>query len=241
MGNLEKKLTEELNRFNQISYNSSNLEEQVGGMGNGSGFVDTAGSSERLEKFQIRQQEMAEQEELDIETPDTDNETTDDEFPEMPDPNTDTTDTDTTDTDTTDTDTTDTTVTDTTTDNTTELDVTELVSKQSDTIDVVKDGNEKLDSLMSMLGNMEDKLSGMDSLMNQISNLEKKIEKNRPKTEEEKLKLRKQDSGPYNQTLSDYWDDSQDKFKEQGKEDYVLSSSDVENYSDSDIKKSFDI
>ena len=231
MGNLEKKLTEELNRFNQISYNSSNLEEQVGGMGNGSGFVDTAGSSERLEKFQIRQQEMAEQEELDIETPDTDNETTDDEFPEMPDPNTDTTDTDTTDT----------TVTDTTTDNTTELDVTELVSKQSDTIDVVKDGNEKLDSLMSMLGNMEDKLSGMDSLMNQISNLEKKIEKNRPKTEEEKLKLRKQDSGPYNQTLSDYWDDSQDKFKEQGKEDYVLSSSDVENYSDSDIKKSFDI
>ena len=232
MDNLENKLTEELNRFNQISYNSINLEEQVGGMGNGSGFVDTAGSSERLEKFKVRQQEMAEQEELDVETP----ETTDDEFPEMPDPNTDTT-TDTTVTDTTVTDTT----TDTTIDNTTELDVTDLVSKQGDTIDVVNAGNEKLDSLMSMLGSMEDKLSGMDSLMNQISNLEKKIEKNRPKTEEEKLKLRKYDSGPYNQTLSDFWDDSQDKFKEQGKENYILSSNDVENYSDSDIKKSFDI
>ena len=55
------------------------------------------------------------------------------------------------------------------------------------------------------------------------------------------MSLRKQDSGPYNQTLSDYWDDSQDKFKEQGKDSYVLKASDVQNYSDGDIKNSFDI
>ena len=69
----------------------------------------------------------------------------------------------------------------------------------------------------------------------------KKIENNRPKTAKEKLELRKYDSGPYNQTLSDFWDDSQDKFKEQGKDMYTLTSDEVENYSESDIKKSFDI
>tara|TARA_R110000803_G_scaffold39315_4_gene84827 strand:+ start:16557 stop:17273 length:717 start_codon:yes stop_codon:yes gene_type:complete len=238
MDNLKNKLTEELNRFNQISYNSIHLEEQVGGLGGGSGFVDNLGSSERLEKYKIRQQEMSEQEDVDVETTDT----TDSEFPEMPEPpvdvDGDSSDTETTDTETTDTETTDTETTDT---DTTELDVTELVSKQGETVDVVNSSNEKLDSLMSMLGTMEDKLSGMDTLMKQINNLEKKIEKNRPKTEEEKMSLRKQDSGPYNQTLSDYWDDSQDKFKEQGKDSYVLKASDVQNYSDGDIKNSFDI
>ena len=228
MDNLKNKLTEELNRFNQISYNSIHLEEQVGGLGGGSGFVDNLGSSERLEKYKIRQQEMSEQEDVDVETTDT----TDSEFPEMPEPPVDV-DGDSSDTETTDTETTDT--------DTTELDVTELVSKQGETVDVVNSSNEKLDSLMSMLGTMEDKLSGMDTLMKQINNLEKKIEKNRPKTEEEKMSLRKQDSGPYNQTLSDYWDDSQDKFKEQGKDSYVLKASDVQNYSDGDIKNSFDI
>ena len=233
MDNLKNKLTEELNRFNQISYNSIHLEEQVGGLGGGSGFVDNLGSSERLEKYKIRQQEMSEQEDVDVETTDT----TDSEFPEMPEPPVDV-DGDSSDTETTDTETTDTETTDT---DTTELDVTELVSKQGETVDVVNSSNEKLDSLMSMLGTMEDKLSGMDTLMKQINNLEKKIEKNRPKTEEEKMSLRKQDSGPYNQTLSDYWDDSQDKFKEQGKDSYVLKASDVQNYSDGDIKNSFDI
>ena len=228
MDNLKNKLTEELNRFNQISYNSIHLEEQVGGLGGGSGFVDNLGSSERLEKYKIRQQEMSEQEDVDVETTDT----TDSEFPEMPEPPVDV-DGDSSDTETTDTETTDS--------DTTELDVTELVSKQGETVDVVNSSNEKLDSLMSMLGTMEDKLSGMDTLMKQINNLEKKIEKNRPKTEEEKMSLRKQDSGPYNQTLSDYWDDSQDKFKEQGKDSYVLKASDVQNYSDGDIKNSFDI
>ena len=47
MGNLKDKLVEELNRFNQISYNSQNLEEQVGGLGNGSGFIDSIGPSDR--------------------------------------------------------------------------------------------------------------------------------------------------------------------------------------------------
>ena len=241
MDSLKNKLTEELNRFNQISYNATHLKEQLGGLGSGSGFLDKLGSSDRLEKFESRQKEMSEQEDVDTET-------TDNEFPEMPTPPADvesseevTTDT-TTGTTTTDTTTTDTTTTDTTTDDdTTELDVTELVDKQGETVEIVNDSNKKLESLIDMLGTMEDKLSGMDNLMNQINSLEKKIEDNRPKTANEKLELRKYDSGPYNQTLEDFWDDSQEKFEKQDKDIYTLTSKDVENYSESDIKKSFDI
>ena len=45
------------------------------------------------------------------------------------------------------------------------------------------------------------------------------------------------DSGPYDQTLSDFWDDSQDKFEAQGKEEYILTTDDVSNFSDSEIQK----
>ena len=85
-----------------------------------------------------------------------------------------------------------------------------------------------------------EKLSGMDSLMAQIEDIENKIEKFRPKTQEEKVELRKLDSGPYNQSLVDFWDDSQDKFEAQGKQEYILTPEDVDNFSDTDIKKSFD-
>ena len=88
---------------------------------------------------------------------------------------------------------------------------------------------------------MEEKLSGMDQLMTQIGSLEQKIEEFRPKTEEEKLDNRKLDSGPFNQTVADFWDDSQEKFQTQGKEEYILKPDDVENFSDTEIQKSFNI
>ncbi len=65
MDNLEKKLLKELTRFNQIGYNSQNLEEQmIGGVDNGSGFMNKVGESERLKKFEARQVEMSQQEEV---------------------------------------------------------------------------------------------------------------------------------------------------------------------------------
>jgi hypothetical protein len=66
-----------------------------------------------------------------------------------------------------------------------------------------------------------------------------KVEKYRVKTPEEKLELRTLDSGPYNQKLSDFFQDKEEEMEKSGKNEYVLTQSDVEDYSNPDIKKSF--
>lgn len=123
------------------------------------------------------------------------------------------------------------------TEETEELDVTELVNSQ-------KEISDKQDEYMeTMFGRLEDltsKLGEMDSILNKINDLEQKVEKYRQKTPEEKLQLRSLDSYPFNQKLSDFFMDKQDEFEKTGKNEYVLTSDEVENYSDGDIKKSFD-
>ena len=258
MGNLEKKLLEEIKRFNQIDYNSQNLQEQMlGGVGGGSGFANKLGSSERLDKFKSRQIEMSEQEDVEVDSAEEDVTSfdemgLDDADVEM--------ETDTTDTETTGEDvpeplpaappaappatplpTAPPTPPATEDENTTEVEVTDLVDKQEKLEKNTSETNDKLESLMSMLDGMEEKLTGMDQLMNQINSLEQKIEEFRPQTEEEKLESRKQDSGPFDQTLADFWDDSQEKFKSQGKEEYILKPQDIENYSETDIQQSFNV
>ena len=251
MAKLEKKILDEIARFNQIGYNSHNLEEQlVGGTNMGSGFEQAQGNSPRLEKFMNRQQEMSEQEEIDAEAGEeeleipADPEAAIDELPaeeggedtenveggedlEMEDEISMEDDVDT--------------------GTGTEVEVTDLVQSQEKIEKSVEDNktsldnnNEKLTSLLDKLGDLETQLSGMDDILKQINNLEDKIEKYRPKTSTEKMELRKKhDSGPYNKTLEDFWTDEQDKFKEQGKVDYVLTKDEVEDYNNADIKQSF--
>ena len=251
MDNLEKKLIKELARFNQIGYNSQNLKEQLmGNMGNGSGFVSKVGESERLKKHEARQLEMSEQEELELDPADTESAEGQlpggfDEFelpdetaepaadapltppaPLEPDP-----------TALVPADGEELPVGD---ENTTEVDVTDIVTKQDDIEKNSGETNQKLDTLMNMLGNMEEKLSGMDTLMSQIEDIEQKIEKFRPKTSEEKQELRKYDSGPYTKSLENFWDDSQEKFEEQGKQEYILTPDEINNFSDTEIKKTFE-
>jgi hypothetical protein len=79
----------------------------------------------------------------------------------------------------------------------------------------------------------------MDNLVNTVNNLEVKIEKMRPKTPEEKLELRSLDSGPFNQKLSEFFDDKADDMEKSGKNEYVLTTDEVEEYSPSEIKGSF--
>ena len=47
------------------------------------------------------------------------------------------------------------------------------------------------------------------------------------------------DSGPYNQKLSDFFEDKQEDFEKSGKDQYILTQDEVENYQPSEIKKSF--
>ena len=153
MGNIEKELLEELNRFKEIGRNSENLNEQsiMVGIGGGSGFVKNQGVSDTLNKFNKRQ-EFIEQEvpELDSEEdivldPDAELEGGDEETEELEvgdedmdmdieEPESDST----------------------------ELDITDLVKKEEEISnelesqsDILSKNTNSLDDLMSKLGDLE--------------------------------------------------------------------------------------
>jgi hypothetical protein len=86
---------------------------------------------------------------------------------------------------------------------------------------------------------MEDKLAEMDSLVQKIDLVDAKLEKYRPKTAQEKLELRSLDSGPFKQNLADFFKDKEEDMERSGKNEYVLTKDDVENYSASEIEQSF--
>jgi hypothetical protein len=69
--------------------------------------------------------------------------------------------------------------------------------------------------------------------------LETKVEKYRPKTAQEKLELRTLDSGPFKQKLSDFFVDKQQEMEKAGKNEYVLTTDDVEDFSPKEIEDSF--
>jgi hypothetical protein len=117
-----------------------------------------------------------------------------------------------------------------------ELDVTDLVDTQKT---FSNKQEEYFNNLFDQLKNLESKLGEMDNLVNTVNSLETKIEKMRPKTPEEKLELRSLDSGPFNQKLSQFFDDKMDDMEKSGKNEYVLTSDEVEEFSPSEIKGSF--
>ena len=80
----------------------------------------------------------------------------------------------------------------------------------------------------------------MDDMVVKISSLEDKIEEYRPRTPKEKQELMKYDSGPFNNTLSDFFTDKEEVFDKTGKKQYILKKEDIENYDELDIKSSFD-
>jgi len=131
--------------------------------------------------------------------------------------------------------------------NTEEIDVTDIVTMTKETGKkteelggTIEKQNSSIDSLISKLDDLEVKLNDMDKMMASISNLENKIEEYRPQTPEEKLELRYLDSGPFNQSPKKYWEEKQGKLKQQkDKHDYVLTSDEVDDYNESDIKNSW--
>jgi hypothetical protein len=117
-----------------------------------------------------------------------------------------------------------------------ELEITDLVDSQKN---IEKKQDEYFENLFGQLSNLESKLSEMDSIMNKLNALENKIEKYREKTPQEKLELRTLDSYPFNQKLSQFFDDKQEDMEKTGKNDYVLTSDQVTDINTSDIKNSF--
>ena len=89
-----------------------------------------------------------------------------------------------------------------------ELDITDLVTTQKDT---QSKQDEYFENLFGQLGKLESRLGEMDAIMNKLNALENKIEKYREKTPQEKLELRSYDSYPFNQKLSQFFDDKSEE------------------------------
>lgn len=117
-----------------------------------------------------------------------------------------------------------------------ELEVTDLVKSQEK---MEKKQDDYFNSLFGYIKNLESKLGEMDQLIDRLNTIETKIEKYREKTPQEKLELRSLDSGPFNQKLTDFFDDKKEDFEKSGKHEYILTSDEVQDINAAEIKKTF--
>ena len=119
-----------------------------------------------------------------------------------------------------------------------EIDITDLVTAQQE----IKDKQDSfMDDMIAKLDDLQSKLQNMDQIINKIESLETKLDRYREKTPEEKLMLRSLDSYPYNQKLTDFFDDKKVEMEKSGKNEYVLTADEVENFSPNEVKKTFNI
>ena len=117
-----------------------------------------------------------------------------------------------------------------------EIEVTDLVKSQKS---IGEKQEEYFENLFAHLENLENKLGEMDNIMDKLNDLEIKVEKLRPKTPQEKLELRSLDSGPFNQKLSQFFEDKEEDMEKSGKNEYILTQDEIEDYSPNEIKKTF--
>ena len=121
-------------------------------------------------------------------------------------------------------------------DGTEELEITDLVNSQNS---IIEKQDNYFNQLFNQLSNLETKLGEMDGIMTKLNDLESKVEKYREKTPQERLELRTLDSGPFNQKLSQFFDDKEEDMEKTGKNEYILTQDEVEDYSPNEIKKTF--
>lgn len=130
--------------------------------------------------------------------------------------------------------------------NTEELDITDLVNMTKSIkgqIDV-NGNNQKIldkvvDDVFSKLNDIDQKISQMDMVISKIEQLDNKINNIKEKTPEEKLEMRSLDSYPFNQNPQEFFTSKKDQMRASGKNEYVLTKNDVQNYSTDQIKQSF--
>lgn len=122
-----------------------------------------------------------------------------------------------------------------------EVDVTQLVQSGEEAKQAADVASQKTDELLAKFGELEQRISGMAKISDKIEALEKEIIKRNP-TPVEKLEMRSMSSFPYNIKLTDYWKDVDGyEAEEQKPKEYVLTSDDVDSFTDSSVKDSFSI
>jgi hypothetical protein len=127
-----------------------------------------------------------------------------------------------------------------------EVDITDLVNMTKSIkkdLDASKTDNSgvvaKMDDVFTKLNDLEQKLASMDSVIAKIDMLGSKIDMVRPKTPEEKLEMRSLDSYPFNQNPQQFFANKHDEMRQTGKNEYVLTKNDVDNYSKETIRDTF--
>lgn len=131
-------------------------------------------------------------------------------------------------------------------DNTEEVDITDLVNMVK-SVKKDQEGNtsthaeivNKMDDVFTKLNDLESKLSQMDAVMAKIDQLGATVEANKPKTEVEKLEMRSLDSYPFNEKPQEFFAHKQGEMRASGKNEYVLTKDEIENYSPDQIRTSF--
>ena len=132
------------------------------------------------------------------------------------------------------------------TDTTEEVDVTDLVNMTKSIkkdLDSTKTEHDsvigKMDDVFTKLSDLEQKLSQMDSIITKIDELGYKVEQMKPETPEEKLEMRSLDSYPFNQRPQEFFAQKQGEMRASGKNEYVLTKDDIQNYSPETIRQTF--
>jgi hypothetical protein len=131
-------------------------------------------------------------------------------------------------------------------DTTEELDITDLVNMTKDIkkqIDAASDSKindgQQMNNVFSKLSELEGKLAQMDSIIAKIDQLGGEVKEMKPKTPVEKLEMRSLDSYPFNKKPDEFFREKQGEMRSSGKNEYVLTKDDVENYGRGQITKTF--
>jgi hypothetical protein len=127
-----------------------------------------------------------------------------------------------------------------------EVDVTDLVNMSKNIKNKLETSKaeqdqalEKMQDVFSKLDTLERKLASMDNILSKIDQLGSKIEDIKPPTPQEKLEMRSLDSYPFNQKPQEFFNYKQEEMRNSGKNEYVLTKNDIENYSKEQISKTF--
>ena len=131
-------------------------------------------------------------------------------------------------------------------DSTEEIDITDLVNmtksikKDIDDNKAEYDGVvNKMDDVFTKLSDLESKLVQMDQVMLKIDELGSKVENMKEPSAQEKLEMRSLDSYPFNQNPQQFFAQKQGEMRQSGKNEYVLTKQEIEEYPKETIKQTF--
>lgn len=131
-------------------------------------------------------------------------------------------------------------------DTTEEIDITDLVNMTKNIKKDVETSKQdhgavisKMDDVFTKLDDLAAKLAEMDSVIQKIDQLGAEVKQMKPETPVEKLEMRSLDSYPFSQKPTDFFSQKQSEMKASGKNEYILTKDEVNNYSKNAIKDSF--